>query len=313
MKEQFISKRFNTRTLKTIATADAIVSEYQKQGFVLTLRQLYYQFVARGLIENKQSEYKRLANIVSEARLAGLIDWAGLDDITRKLKDFETFLNPTDAIEERAANYLENLHADQPTIPEVWIEKDALVGVIGPVCSRWRLPHFGCRGYASQSAQYEAGKRFARRLRNGQRTMILHLGDHDPSGIDMTRDNEERISLFSRFGVEVRRLALNMEQVEEFDPPPNPAKEADSRFAAYVERFGESSWELDALNPETIDGIIDAAVQDVIDVEAFRESESREAHNRDTMQEIAGNWSSLDRVMASGRLDDFVAMLDEDE
>lgn len=81
-----------------------------------------------------------------------------------------------------------------------------------------------------------------------ERRVILHLGDHDPSGIDMTRDISDRLELFGA-DVEVKRIALNWDQIDEFTPPPNPAKLSDSRAGAYIAEYGDESWELDALEP----------------------------------------------------------------
>jgi hypothetical protein len=131
--------------------------------------------------------------------------------------------------------------------PEVWIEKDAFLGVIEGVCREYRLPYFACRGNNSESEQYKAGKRFELDLANCLIPIVLHPGDHDPNGLDMTRDNRDRLAMFARRGVEARRLALNMDQVERYRPPPNFAKETDTRYPAYVKDFGERCWELDAL------------------------------------------------------------------
>jgi hypothetical protein len=86
-------------------------------------------------------------------------------------------------------------------------------------------------------------------LEAGQDVVVLHLGDHDPSGLDMTRDLRDRLSLYSRAAVDVQRVALNMDQVGVFNPPPNFAKESDKRFEAYRRQYGDQCWELDALPP----------------------------------------------------------------
>jgi len=144
--------------------------------------------------------------------------------------------------------------ATQPRRIEVWIEKDALVGVIEGVCTELDVPYFSCRGYTSQSEMWVGAQRLAAHWRKAkQNPLILHFGDHDPSGIDMTRDIQARLQEFS-FGtaghpLELRRLALNMDQVELYGPPPNPAKLTDSRCEAYMEEHGNESWELDALEP----------------------------------------------------------------
>jgi hypothetical protein len=291
--EQFINKRFRAESLSLIATANDILAEYQTQGLVLTLRQLYYQFVARDLLPNKQSEYKRLGGIISDARLAGLIDWDMMEDRTRFIRGVPTWENPSIAVDQQARRYREDLWADQPQRPEIWIEKDALVGVIERACTDLRIDYFACRGYASQSAQYEAGRRMQGYLGAGQKPVIFHLGDHDPSGIDMTRDNDDRLSMFSYESVDVRRLALNMDQVEQYDPPPNPAKESDIRFADYASKYGTTSWELDALEPRVIDRLIRDSVEGLIDRSKWAAASRVETMNRDLLKKISRNWTAV--------------------
>ncbi|WP_026793181.1 hypothetical protein [Pleomorphomonas oryzae] len=296
MKKKFVDKVFRRSSIDIIDKANEIISEYQDQGFTLTLRQLYYQFVSRDLIKNQQTEYKRLGQIVSDARLAGLIDWNAIEDRTRFLRSHSSWSTPASYL--NAAGYAEDLWASQPFYAEVWIEKDALVGVIQPVCEELRLPYFACRGYTSQSELYEAGRRLASRSRGGKRVIILHLGDHDPSGIDMTRDITDRVSMFAGFSsIDIRRLALNWEQVEEYSPPPNPAKDTDSRHAAYVEQFGDSSWELDALDPNVISDLIRDEIDNERDQDAWDEAERQEEATRDHLQAFADRFDELSRYI----------------
>jgi len=292
-REAFVAKEFRSSSMKIIDQANTIIGEYDRMGFSLTLRQLYYQFVARGLIENKQTEYKRLGSIVNDARLAGLIDWNAIEDRTRNVRRVSMWTGPQSILDAVAGQYLENPWDTQKYAPEVWIEKDALVGVIEPICERMRVPYFACRGYTSQSEQYRAGKRFADARRRRKKPIVFHLGDHDPSGLDMTRDNSDRLSMFARHGVPVKRLALNMDQVEEHSPPPNPAKETDSRFEEYRARYGDESWELDALDPPLIERLIQDALDEIIDQGAWDEVIAREEANRDDLAAVASNWSDV--------------------
>lgn len=290
MKELFVPKSFQSKSVDIIDKANEIIAEYQADGFTLTLRQLYYQFVARGLIKNLQTEYKRLGSIISDARLAGLIDWSAIEDRTRFLRRTPSWASPRDIVQACADQFKIDPWKDQDNYVEVWIEKDALVGVIEPVCERWRLPYFACRGYASQSEQYTAGKRVLGRLRAGKAVTIFHLGDHDPSGLDMTRDNQDRLGLFALSSPTVVRLALNWDQVQRYDPPPNPAKETDSRADSYVARYGHSSWELDALDPHVIDDLIENAVVDLVDGDAWEASMEEEREGRDRIQAVVDGW-----------------------
>jgi hypothetical protein len=178
-----------------------------------------------------------------------------------------------------------------------WIEKEALVGVIEPVCERRRLPYFAARGNGSDSELYRAGKRFASQLRAGQAPLVLYLGDHDPTGIDATRDVRERLKMFARTEIEVRRVALNIDQVEAYRPPPNTAKETDSRYGAYAREYGEECWELDALDPETIDELIEAEIDGVVDLAAWNSALAEEGANRDLIGKAAARWSAVRRIL----------------
>lgn len=229
--------KFGKPTLALIARCNAIISEYIGQGFQLTLRQLYYQLVSRDVIGNRQRECKRLGSIVNDGRLAGLIDWDAIEDRTRNLVDLAKWTSPTEIVAACAEQYHVDLWEGQKYRPEVWIEKDALVGVIERVCNEFDIPFFSCRGYTSQSEMWVGAMRLKQTISKKQIPVIFHLGDHDPNGLDMTRDIAERLELFMG-GTKLQRLALNMDQVKRYNPPPNPAKMTDSRFSRYVAEFG---------------------------------------------------------------------------
>ncbi|MBN1345992.1 MAG: hypothetical protein JXQ73_25110 [Phycisphaerae bacterium] len=288
MKIAFIDKSFSASTLQIITLADAIIQEYLDQGFRLTLRQLYYQFVARDLIPNRQQEYKRLGSIINDARLSGDIDWDAIEDRGRNLQRVSTWDGPDDIVRSAAEQFKLDLWSTQTRRPEVWIEKEALLGVIAGTCGDLRVPYFACKGYTSASELFEAGyRRFRRHLEDGQEPVVIHLGDHDPSGIDMTRDLFQRLSLFLGEEIEVKRIALNWDQVEAFNPPPNPVKFTDSRSNGYVDRFGEESWELDALEPTVLGRLIRDTVGLYRDDEAWAEMSEREEAGRLKLAELA--------------------------
>lgn len=292
--ETFIEKNFRPDTLSLIEICNQVITEYRRQGFTLTLRQLYYQMVARAVIPNKQTEYKRLGSIINDARLAGLVDWSSIEDRTRNVRAISMWSNPQEIMRAVANQYHENPWLTQKWAPEVWIEKDALVGVIEPVCMRMRVPYFACRGYTSQSEAYAAGKRFERIQGQGRRPIVFHLGDHDPSGLDMTRDNQDRITLFAYDNdIEVRRLALNMDQIKQYNPPPNPAKETDSRFSAYIEKYGDKSWELDALEPRVIDALISEALSNLIDDADWKKALHQEQIQVQTLKAVSDRWGEV--------------------
>lgn len=280
MRIEYQSFKFKPETLALIAKANEIITDYRKQGYQLTLRQLYYQFVSRDLIANKQSEYNRLGSVINDARLAGMIDWEAIVDLTRELTQNSHWDSPRDIVRACARQYQLDKWDSQPYHVEVWIEKDALSGVIEPVCKSLDVPFFSCRGYTSQSAMWNAGRRLMDHRDRGQELVIIHLGDHDPSGIDMTRDIGDRLAVFSEGEVLIRRIALNFDQVQLYNPPPNPAKITDSRATAYMARHGRMSWELDALEPRVLTALIRDSVGDYLDPEAFAVAKEREESHR---------------------------------
>ena len=266
-KINYLDKNFSESSLKIITIANKIIEDYMAQGYDLTLRQLYYQFVARDLISNKQTEYKRLGSIINDARLAGLIDWDTIVDRTRNVQSNAHWESPKEIVESCAKQFEIDKWETQEHYVEVWIEKDALVGVIENVCRRNDVSFFSCRGYTSQSEMWGASQRLlVRAKRYDQKTIIIHLGDHDPSGIDMTRDIQDRLSLFMRSThIEVHRIALNMEQVEQYDPPPTQAKITDSRAEKYIQQYGGESWEIDELEPKVLEDLIDDKIAEFKD------------------------------------------------
>jgi hypothetical protein len=288
---------FRPKTQDVIERANEILREYSSQGFDLTLRQLYYQFVARGEIANKQSEYNKLGSIVNDARLAGLIDWNHITDRTRYVRSFPSFDDIPSFVRAVSNSYAIDLLEGQEKHVEVWVEKDALVSVVERACREFTVPFLSCRGYVSQSEMWRAGRRCAAEVESGKDVVILHLGDHDPSGIDMTRDIKERLGDFvyahTQQEIVVDRIALTMSQIDLYDPPPNPAKLSDSRAEQYIDRYGDESWELDALEPSVIVDLITDNLNDLLDTDLLEERREREAREGEILGEVHRRWDDI--------------------
>lgn len=291
---------FQPKTLATIAKANEIARTYMAGGDSLTLRQLYYRFVAGGLIANKDTEYDRLGSILNDARYAGLFDWNWLTDRTRNVRGGDGGdTDPRDVV--RDLSFFAALWEGQTERVEVWVEKDALVDVVGRAASERRTPYFSCRGYTSVSEVWAAARRIEGYLDTDgvEHVTVLHLGDHDPSGIDMTRDITDRLELFlsgdgydaGRLSIE--RIALNMPQVRQYNPPPNPAKLTDSRSGAYVERFGGSSWELDALEPAVLRRLVSGRIEQLIDADEWQTRLYFEEDGRKTLEAFSSHYNEI--------------------
>lgn len=294
-------RRFRPDSLAIIELADKIATSYKARGFNLTLRQLYYQFIARDAFANSEQNYKRLGSIINDARLAGLIDWEHIEDRGRQAHGVD-WLGVTPAPPADLISYLQYSHSldlweGQDRRIEIWVEKQALEEVAERAAGGFRVGYFACKGYVSQSEMWSAGQRMVDAFAAGQEPLILHLGDHDPSGIDMTRDIRERLSLFAGEEVEVRRLALNMDQINELNPPPNPAKVTDSRFATYQRTYGQKSWELDAVSPERLVEIIQGQIRAELDGHLFNSRRDLEQEGREMYVNLAANWTEAEALL----------------
>ena len=274
------------------------MAEYAANGYALTLLQLYYQFVVRLWIANRQSEYKRLGDLVSNGRLAGLIDWDHLVDRTRGAESNSHWSAPGSIISSAAESYQIDKWHGQKHRPEVWVEKQALEDIVERVCTELDVTWLCCRGYNSHSEMWRGAMRLKRYCQDHHQVpVILHLGDHDPSGLDMTRDIRDRVKLFCGFEVQVKRIALNWDQVQTYNPPPNPTKTTDSRAADYIRQFGNESWELDALEPQVLTGLIRGAVSELIDQDLFDSLKAEEDHSRRQLRKAARRWPEIVKLL----------------
>jgi hypothetical protein len=299
---QYEEWRPEPESLEVIEQANTIITEYLADGYDLTLRQLYYQFVSRDLLANNQKSYNRLGNIISKGRRAGLIDWDAIIDRTRNLQRDSTWKKPADIVAAVAEQFMYDRWKNQKTYVECWFEKDALMGVFERIAGELRVPFFSCRGYTSDSEVWSAARRLRQQsIMYDKEIVVLHFGDHDPSGLDMTRDIRERLQLFGAEYVEVRRLALNMPQVEQYEPPPNPAKVTDSRFDAYQKEYGDESWELDALDPKTLADLVRDEIESIIDREQWDEDEASENKAREELAAVSKNYTRVVRYLERGK------------
>lgn len=310
MKRQYEDWKPGAGAQEVLVRANSILAEYQRQGYRMTLRQLYYQFVARGFIPNSQRDYKRLGEILNRGRLAGLVDWNSMEDVTRNSKGGDgAAWEPAELVRYYGERHDVPHWTDQDYHVEVWVEKEALANVVSRAAGQWRVNWMACRGYMSQSELWSAARRLEEHISEGRQVLVLHLGDHDPSGIDMTRDMTDRLRQFltvdqaySRRGgsgrswpemLELRRIALNGDQIEQYGPPPNPTKLTDSRAEGYIAEYGMESWELDALEPQVLVDLIGSQIEPLIDQSLWDEQDQLRDRQRHEFEVVADNWDEI--------------------
>lgn len=264
MREQFIATTFRPKNRALLAECEAVIDRYLAQGLKLSLRQLYYQLVSSNTIPNTERSYKNLGSLVSRGRLAGILDWQAIEDRIRVPRQPSHWSNPASIMRSAIDSYRLDRWQGQGYHVELWVEKDALAGVLAPIANQHHITLMVNRGYSSQSAMYDAAQRVHEVTMDGRGFVILYLGDLDPSGEDMVRDIDDRLN--DQFGAEceVRKLAITPAQVAEYQPPPQPAKRSDSRARRFIAEHGMSSYEVDALPPDALRTIINAAISEYI-------------------------------------------------
>jgi hypothetical protein len=291
-RQQYQTFRFTDESLRMISVINRIIADYQEQGFTLTIRQIYYQLVSHdefrvkykwtgkawrrdpnGTI-NAEPNYDALCYLANKARLAGLMDWEAIEDRTRNFVLRTRWETGKDILRAATDSWHMDMWRDQRARVFVIVEKDALVGVLQPTCRRLDVPILAARGYPSVSVLREFVVGDILPADEAQDIIVIHLGDHDPSGIDMTRDLRERIELFAEGRpVDLVRIALTMKQIRDQNPPPNPAKTTDTRFRDYQKEFGDESWELDALSPSYLADLLANKINEYRDEDIWEAQE----------------------------------------
>ncbi len=303
MKEHFIDWKPQADALQMLTHAIRIIDEYAEEGYDLTLRQAYYRIIALDLFpedrryrwvessrrwvkdlvngtKNALPNYKWLGTILGNGRNAGFIDWDMIVDRGRTVDKNSHWESPSSIIRSAAQSFAIDKWVGQSYRVVVMVEKDALSGILRPVCEELDVEFSANKGYASQTHLYEIAKKMTSWSDKNITPVILYFGDHDPSGLDMDRDLVDRLSLYSNLSIDVNRLALTFDQIEEYSPPPNPAKMTDSRAKGYVSSYGNESWELDSMEPRILAGLVRENVlryrdDKLWDVELERENEMR--------------------------------------
>jgi hypothetical protein len=295
---------------------------YRGQGFSLTLRQMYYQLVARGHLENGQKHYKRIGDVLTKARYEGEFPLNGMVDRGRSIQGGSS-TRCDDSIQTGAGdatNWIRNLPEfllqthrwyAQETYVSVWVEKEALAEIFEQTCNQLGVGWFACRGYPSVSSLYSFLKT-AERATEGERhprysfgdssweerhhgtaekVVVLYFGDHDPDGWEIPRSCERNLNILQQrtgteMEIEFKRIALNMDQIEEFDPPPFPAKITSSRYEKYNEEHDTNdAWELDALEPPVLQQLITENVEAYFDEAIFDQQQEAMGARQDTLRD----------------------------
>src|SRR5262245_11394257 len=248
----------------------------------MTVRQVFYQATVRGLVEKAESGYGKVQTDLTVMRRAGELPYNWLADNTRWQRKPRTFNSIDDALRNTAACYRKALSNEADSYVEIWLEKDALAGVVYPVTSMYDVPLMVARGYASLSFLYSAAEAINEL---DVPAYIYHLGDFDPSGVNAGEKIEETLrELAPNAEIAFERVAVTPKQIADWDLPTRPTKASDTR----AKSFGAISVELDAIEPNRLRSLVQETIELHLPADQFAVLKAAENSERDIITRLVG-------------------------
>lgn len=288
---------FRTKSIERLRAAIEVLTEHHH----MTVRQVYYQLVARQIIENSRSAYQAISKLLVKARQDGLIAWGWIEDRLRRPRTVSMWSNLSDFAETAKRAYKRDVWATQPNYIEVWLEKDALSGIFENVLATYGITLNVGRGFDGWTSIKDAALRYelkasretatieelsAKRYKQKNRQVtILYFGDFDPSGEDMARSLKERIAFFGVYP-KLIKCALTKDDIERYKLPPDFAKKTDSRAKKFIAKHGDVSVELDALPVNVLRERLISEIENIMDMEELQSVFEIEAQEKKRLVEI---------------------------
>jgi hypothetical protein len=260
------------------AIYDALVEDQP-----MTVRQVFYRLVSTGVIDKREGEYKStVVRLLGDMRRAGEIPFDWIADSTRWMRKPKSYSSLDNMLKRTAEAYRRSVWDNQDCYVEIWLEKDALAGVLYQETSSWDVPLMVTRGYPSLSFLHDAAETIAAQ---GKPTHLYYFGDYDPSGVDIPRKVESDLREFAPAAeIEFNRVAVTREQIESMKLTTRPTKRTDSRAKGFI---GESV-EVDAIPPKVLRGIVSDCITRHVDERAHEALLLAEQSERGTLLRLIG-------------------------
>jgi hypothetical protein len=278
-----------------MANLRTTILQVVKENAPMTVRQVFYQLVSRWAIEKTEAEYKgTVVRLLTDMRIGGSLPFESIADNTRWMRKPRSFSSVEQALRITAETYRRATWDNQAAYVEVWLEKDALAGVVYQETERWDVPLMVTRGYPSVSYLHSA----AEAIKScGKPAYLYYLGDHDPSGVDIPRNVETRLREFApQAEIHFLRLAVTSKQMVEFALPTRPTKASDSR----ARNFAGESVEVDAIPPSQLRSLVRSSVEQHINKRALRTLQIAEDSEREALGFLASSWKSTEMPRRGG-------------
>lgn len=257
----------------------AILQEFELQAPPMTVRQCFYLCSVNGHVSKDEAGYRRVQYALLAMRRAGVIPYHYIADNTRWVRKSACYGSLHDALLEMHEFYRRDLWASQRVHVEIWLEKDALAGVVMPVTDEYNVPLYVTRGYSSETFLFDAAQAMQAERKP---TFIYHFGDYDPSGRDAARHIADRLQAFGATFTFIE-AAVTAEQVHSLRLPTRPTKRQDTRARAWQ----GGSVELDAIPPAELRRMVRTCIEQHIDAKALAYTRQLEAQERATIDDMA--------------------------
>ena len=284
------------KTLRLLEDIDGVLEEYADY-LPLTIRQVFYRLVGDQGYPKTENFYAAVQEASNRARRSGRIEFASIrdDGVSRRGGERHTYKTPRDyyKIHETLSNfYLRSWHDDQPTFVRLLSEASGMVPLLERAVGSLRIGVASSSGFDSLTVKHDLFEDALQRFKeHSQKTVLLHVGDHDPSGVSIHESMAEDLAAFCEDSsaadvddqiIELRRVALLPEQISLYsiETTPDDIKPTDSRSRAFLERGLAPAAQLEAIPPETLTEIVRQAVEDALDMDVLRQSRDRERRER---------------------------------
>lgn len=260
----------------------AILRAFLEAGIPQTVRQVFYKCTTYYAVPKTESGYDRVGNHLLNMRQMDIVPYYWIADNTRWMRKPDTYDSLTAMLEEMRKTYRRAMWTQENTYVEVWLEKDALAGVLTPITSEYDVPLMVTRGYSSATFAYNAAEEIKNQVSKGKDVYIYHFGDHDPSGVDARNDLERKLSHFTD-NFQFVPVAVNMQQIAAWELPARPTKQSDSR----AKKWGNKpSVELDAIPANRLRDLCRNVIEQHIDTFTLDQTRKVEAEERETLATV---------------------------
>lgn len=249
----------------------------------LTVRQIYYSLTVKGVIPKTEAGYRQTCYQLAKMRESEIIPYGWISDNTRWQIKPRTHGSLEDALASWQGTYRRDMWMNQPDYVEIWVEKDALAGVISPISIEYDVPLYVCRGYSSMTFLYEAAE-YIKELEKP--AYIYHFGDFDPSGVDAAYKVRDGLK---RHGADINfmRMAVTPDQITSLNLPTRETKKKDPRSKSWGDK---PSVELDAIPAPILRELVRECIESHLDEESLYRTKLVEKWEKESLANFTKNF-----------------------